>query len=312
MTMPRPRRLPRTLADREIKIAVTTHRPRLRRAILIRPVMAVQVVEVETVAVVVVAVEEAAAWRPIRSEVKTVVNFLHQRQPRIIHRRRSDSPEERPHSASRHNQACPAVNPEVPLCPPDLLIPRNRATLKCGAHDVTVQAGKTYRYKLRYYIANPVARSNGLCANPADAKKFWIQSPDSAWTDPISVEADTNFFAVEQKHGIHFDVFKWKNGLWQMQSVTANPGDMVGTVDTTTPARTDFTTGWTLVDVREEPNGGENDRKLILVSDNGTVIIKELATDQHSSKYRELYNLVNKDKTNPVAAGSPQLPPPIN
>jgi hypothetical protein len=192
--------------------------------------------------------------------------------------------------------------------------PSQQPDIKMWAHDATVQAGKTYRYKLRYIISNPVARSVNLCANPTMAKQFYIVSADSAWTDPISVEADTNFFAVEQKHGIHFDVFKWKNGNWQMQSVTVNPGDMVGTADTTGTSKTDFTTGWTLVDIRGEANAGENNRTLVLVSDNGTVLTKELATDQHSAKYRELYNLVNKDKTTAAGSGggSPQIPPPIN
>jgi hypothetical protein len=193
--------------------------------------------------------------------------------------------------------------------------PSQQADIKMWAHDATVVAGKTYRYKLRYIISNPVARSNGLCDDPAMAKQFYIISKDSAWTDPVNVEADTNFFAVDEHHGIHFDVFKWKNGLWQMQSVQVNPGDMVGSVDNSpNGTKTDFTTGWTLVDIRGSTEADENDRTLVLVSENGTIITKQLATDQHSPAYRRLYLLANdpsKEKT-VAGGGSPQIPPPIN
>jgi hypothetical protein len=187
--------------------------------------------------------------------------------------------------------------------------PSQQPDFKVWVHDVTVQAGKTYRYQLKYIISNPVARTSNLCNPPELAKQFYIESRPTAWSDPVSVESDTNFYAVEMKHGVHFDVFKWKNGIWQMEQFTANTGDMVGGIETntTTGTKTDFTTGWTLVDIREDPSNTEN-KQLVLVSDNGTVLIKELAIDAHSPEYRRLYLQVNDPKNKPAVAGVPPQP----
>ena len=142
----------------------------------------------------------------------------------------------------------------------------------------------------------------GLCVPPSLAENFYIASKDSVWSDPVSVESDTNFYAVDTKHGVHFDIFKWKNGIYQMQSVQVNPGDMIGTVDAGTN-NTDFTTHWTLVDVREDPRD-ETNKTIVLVSDNGTVLKKELALDQHSAAYRRLLEQANTSKEK-------NAPPPV-
>jgi hypothetical protein len=191
--------------------------------------------------------------------------------------------------------------------------PNTQPEFRVWQHDPTVQAGKTYQYKMRYIISNPVARTVNLCQPEALAKQFYITSVDSEWTPPVSVESDTNFFAVDLKHGVHFDVFKWQDGSWQMESVTTNPGDMVGTVETnpTTTVKTDFATGWTLVDIRDDPSNTEN-KTLLLVSDNGTVIKKELAIDAHSAAYRHLYQLAMEGKAAAQAGAPPGAPPNPN
>jgi hypothetical protein len=207
------------------------------------------------------------------------------------------------------------IPPAITLLPIGSFNPATQADFKMWAHDPTVQAGKTYRYTLRYVISNPVARTTGLCANPALEKQFSIESSrdHEVWTDPISVEADTNFFAYEYKRGVQFRVFKWKNGVWQMQNAQVNPGDMVGSAATDGAGNTtDFTTGWTLVDVRQDAAAGPNSETLVLVSDNGTVLIKEMAKDAHSPQHRRLYHLANPGQGNTAQAaviGKP-VPPP--
>ena len=146
----------------------------------------------------------------------------------------------------------------------------------------------------------------GLCSPQKLADIFYIESPFSAWTDPVSVESDTNFYAVDVKHGVHFDIFKWKNGIYQMQSVQVSPGDMIGSVDTAA-TNTDFTTHWTLVDVREDPRD-ETNKTIVLVSDNGTVLKKELVTDQHSAAYRRLLEQANANKDKTAAANPTNNP----
>jgi uncharacterized membrane protein YgcG len=192
------------------------------------------------------------------------------------------------------------------LLPKGSFDPSQQADFPVWAHDDTALAGHTYRYMMKYVISSPVWHSTNLCDPQKLANQFSIESAPSAWTDPVNVESDTSFFAVEVKgKGIHFDIFKWKNGIWQMQTVQqATAGDMIGSPDTA-GSKTDFTTGWTLVDVRDDPRDTDN-RIIVLVSENGTVKKKELTTDQRSVMYHELYEEVGKAKA--AAAGAPPGP----
>ena len=145
-------------------------------------------------------------------------------------------------------------------------------------------------------IANPVARSEGLCANNEDSKKYQLNSLESVWSEPISVEAETNFYAVNatpSRNEVSFDVFHWKDGNWQMQTVKVTPGDMVGGPDAASKA--DFSTGWTLVDVRTDPRD-ESQVTILLASANGTVLKKDKNTDLHNAEYRRLLDAVKQQK----------------
>jgi hypothetical protein len=160
------------------------------------------------------------------------------------------------------------------------------ANIKVWVHDANVQAGKTYHYRLWYVISNPVAGTTNLCKNAGDSQTAWIASQPTPWGDAITVDSDSNFYAIDAKHGIRFDIFKWKNGLWQKQTVNANMGDRIGGLDPAT--KTDFDTGWTLVDIREDPAGNSENKVLVLVSDNGTIKEKEISIDRQNSNYRKL------------------------
>jgi hypothetical protein len=155
---------------------------------------------------------------------------------------------------------------------------------------------------MKYVVLSPTYRSTNLCDPQTLADVFSIVSADSAWTDPVNVESDTNFYAVEVKgKGIHFHIFKWKNGFWQMQDVLqATDGDMIGSAD----AKTDFTTGWTLVDIRDDPRDDTN-KIIVLVSENGAVKKKELNIDQRSQEYHHLLEEARK-----ASAAAPGAQPP--
>jgi hypothetical protein len=191
--------------------------------------------------------------------------------------------------------ANPAGGPVAPAggdLPKGSFDPATQADFAVWAHDDTVVPGKTYRYKLRYVISNPVFATQQLCKPQTLALQFSIPSKDSDWTEPVNVESDTNFYAAALSHGaVQFDVFKWFNGVWQKQSVVASPGDVIGTAGPK-PGDPNFATGWTLVDVREIPNETTN-RVVLLASDNGT-LQRELKIDSRNKKYRNLLNLVNK------------------
>ena len=181
--------------------------------------------------------------------------------------------------------------------------PAQISDITVWAHDDTVEPGKTYRYAMKYYVLNPVAGTTNLCKPQSLADVFRLESGMSDWTTQVRVDSDTNFFAKDtsSRDGIKFDIFKWKNGVWQMETVEVHAGDVIGSVDPRN--KTDFTTGWTLVDVRQAAN---DDKIILLANDNGTVVRKELRTDKNMARYHKLLELVNK--ANPNGGNTP---PPV-
>ena len=194
--------------------------------------------------------------------------------------------------------------------------PRAQPDIAVWAHDVTVQPGKTYRYQLSYIIANPVFLSTHVCKPASLAAQFALVSIPSPWTEAISVKSETNFFAIStspNRDTVKFEIFRWKGGNWQVATVDSGPGDMVGAAATSDaksgPAASapDFTTGWTMVDVRPDPNPSNVDnRVIILTSDNGQTLRKNLRADQQSAELKRLSDLVNAAKAAP--AGGPASP----
>jgi hypothetical protein len=200
----------------------------------------------------------------------------------------------------------PAV-PGVPLppgqvAPPPALGPGD---VTIWAHDDSVQPGHTYRYKLRYILRNPVFQTTGVCKPQSLAATFWMKSVDSAWSPDINVKSETNFFAVNTSPvggRVKFDIFRWKNGIWQQQTVDATPGDMVGSTQGTGTTAVDFKTGLTLVDVRPDPKNADN-RIIILTGDNGQMVRHDLAADRENEEYKKLRDLI-KNQNKPPTAGA--------
>jgi hypothetical protein len=193
-----------------------------------------------------------------------------------------------PGDATAGNNINPAMNNPSATLPAGSFDPTQQQDIVVWAHDDTVQPGKTYRYKLRYYIKNPVWQTVNVC-NPQNlADQFYIASTDNkVWTDAINVKSETNFFVVAVSPSVRpvvkFDIFRWKNGAWQMQTAEAGPGDMIGNVDATT--QTDFTTGLTLVTVVPDPS---NPKTILLTTENGQILRRDLGADQNSSEHKKL------------------------
>jgi hypothetical protein len=210
--------------------------------------------------------------------------------------------------------AAPAPAPVIPaVAGPNGITPvqLGQGDVTIWAHDDSVQPGHTYRYKLRYIIRNPVYNTQQLCNPQALAQQFAITSADSDWTPLISVKSETNFFAVQTAPGstgtVTFDIFRWKNGAWQMQTFKASPGDMVGSVQTQ-PGQVpvDFTTGLTLIDVRRDPKN-DGDYVIILAGDNGLLVKHDYNADRSSEEYKRLKDLINNAAAaaKPVASATP-------
>jgi hypothetical protein len=140
------------------------------------------------------------------------------------------------------------------------------------AHDDTVESGKTYRYKLRYRLFNPVYRGNA--AAPELTKVFALKATDSPWTKMFTTRPKVEFFlAAAGRDRASFDTFQFKDGQVRKSTLTnLGAGDAIGP------------TGWSLVDA-----GGTGDKAYaLLMDDNGQVVRREPNTDKESDRYDEL------------------------
>lgn len=104
------------------------------------------------------------------------------------------------------------------------------------AHDLTAQAGKTYRYRTSVVITNPLygnARSMAEASRPL-ASKPAVASPASEWSEPIRVLPDAVVFFTsargtglggEREATATAEVYRFHYGYWRGRTTTLRPGD---------------------------------------------------------------------------------------
>jgi hypothetical protein len=183
--------------------------------------------------------------------------------------------------------------------------------IKVWAFDDTVESGKTYRYKMRIKLKNPLYNTYGLTAKPADANQFDLVSDWSDWKTVTAPKTTEYFFtAMRQQLGtkngissVTAAVFRHSKGEWTKQTFSVAPGDAIGGVKD----GVDYSTGATLVDLR--PDARERDLR-ILVSDNvGNVTTLNYQEQLNNEYLKTLEDKVNsaippQDGTDPTAPGN--------
>lgn len=131
-------------------------------------------------------------------------------------------------------------------------------------HDDSVEAGKTYRYRMRVNLWNRYVGQSQLLRDPKDGARTVLVGEWSPASDPISVTPSTYFFlnsAKPDKSGARVDVYKWRNGAWMKQSFDVTVGDVIGgqvrkkLEETDAEGKPitetiDFSTGATVLDLR--------------------------------------------------------------
>ena len=152
------------------------------------------------------------------------------------------------------------------------------------AHDATVQPGKTYRYKVVYKLKNPIFLTGNVAKNPQLAEQFQIVSKESEWTEEVIIPNATNFYLAQppRPDWARFEIFVWKNGQQQSKTFEVAPGDPIGKVD----GAIDYSTGWSLVDVREDPRSN-GDRYVIVMDPNGSLVKRDFKVDREDADYKQ-------------------------
>lgn len=106
--------------------------------------------------------------------------------------------------------------------------------VKLWMHDLEVEPGKTYRYRMRVVLNNPAF---GRQAYLIDDQKALAEKPTlagewSAWTEPVEVLPDTCFFVTSASEGTglsgpraNVSMYKFYYGYWREASSMLEPGD---------------------------------------------------------------------------------------
>jgi len=193
----------------------------------------------------------------------------------------------------------PMVGPVMggPLSTAGLTVDRE-GNIRVWAHDETATPGHTYQYRLRILFRNPLYQQDQL-AEPKLASQPVLEGEWTAWSQPITIPPDLKMWLVSgaasrDTMSARFQVSRWHNGQYSApQSFTVSVGDLIGGVVTVATPRPvtgaigptamqpaaeqiDFTTEWTLADVRLVGT----DARVTLVHNDGRVQVRSAREDQ--------------------------------
>ena len=138
------------------------------------------------------------------------------------------------------------------------------------AHDDTVQPGKTYRYRIRLGVFNPVAGTGQVAEEDRHLSKkaiLWTQWSDV--TEPVEVPERLYFFPSQVQKAakkVTVQVFRYLLGYWYGKAFFVRTGEVIGKElpyehengepdatstkeDVLVPETIDYSTGKVLVDV---------------------------------------------------------------
>jgi len=147
----------------------------------------------------------------------------------------------RPQPATTERRRTPAVGGRLGVAQGEILNPplEGNAIYTLWASDLTVRPGKTYRYRMRLFVNNPLFRKPELPQGPPSqqAKKFGklflIASDWSGWGKPVKIKPliDFNVIAAAQtpKPGQASTVVKrFYYGQWREEKFRPRPGEPIG------------------------------------------------------------------------------------
>jgi uncharacterized membrane protein YgcG len=219
----------------------------------------------------------------------------------------------------------PTYNPDGQVQNPALSAPFDPTRMTFGvgvnanndiimwAHDDTVQSGKTYHYRMRVKLKNPLYNTFNLAKNPDDAAKFAIDSPWTGWKEVTAPRTtDYYFTSVRQQMStrtvtsVSVSVFRKEKGEVKKETFVVAPGDLIGGIKN----GVDYSTGVTLVDLR--PDVREKDCRILISDDVGNINTINYLQQLNDPSLKILEEKVNSATigaggTAPAAAGNPAL-----
>jgi len=142
------------------------------------------------------------------------------------------------------------------------------------AHDLSVEPGRTYVYRISYEILNIYAGIKGEFKNPDDAELVTLRS---AWSPPsreVEVTSDLMFFLAQAdptKRDVTVTVFKKTRTGWKEQEYKVKVGETIGQKEKLGKNKgVDFATGLVCVDIdfdRLDPAPGGKKTAVMVYTD---------------------------------------------
>jgi len=105
--------------------------------------------------------------------------------------------------------------------------------VKFWAHDVDVEAGKTYRYRTIYRVINPLFNKEDQLIAPDKplAGALEQESAESEWTTPVTIEPPVRYFVEDlraETSTVTWGIYRIYNGYRLHKQFTTRPGDPIG------------------------------------------------------------------------------------
>ncbi len=112
--------------------------------------------------------------------------------------------------------------------------------IQVWAHDLSIEPGKTYRYRVVVAVLNPLYRQKRIQAEQRDENYDKLAlGPDpeelesSDWSDPVHVDGEHYFFMVKgsaKAQTASVQVWRVHDGRWVSKEFDVRPGDPIGRV----------------------------------------------------------------------------------
>jgi hypothetical protein len=99
--------------------------------------------------------------------------------------------------------------------------------------DADVEAGKTYRYRMRVQLWNSLVGRRGVVRDVADAGRAVIVGPWSQPSEPVTAAPRTHYFVLGpsvNEEAANVEVWKWHRGRWLRKLFTVAVGEAIGGV----------------------------------------------------------------------------------
>ena len=184
----------------------------------------------------------------------------------------------------------------------------DEGTITVWAHDLTVEPGRTYRYRVLVSVLNPLFRQtrveqsqrevhfNKIALGPDLAEDGEVA--DAPWSDPVEVAPQHYFFFVQGGQSPRVEVWRIYDGMWRNEEFPVRPGDPIGgeaqlEIDGQ-PQTVDMTVGAIAVDLLESSSGrtlgGSDTRLLYLAPGSDQIASRSVRQDSDSDDRRRIQN----------------------